>query len=180
MGYAGRRNYSLPFQTLEDKEKITNIILKVPTPFFPLNTYDSISGVFTQTLSFFGTKHTRSYVLVYYLEINKSDLPQAWHIIRLTGQQEGIISPQAADMLAVVGMTCQSIDASCVKSCLDWIIKDNLDSVQTKPALHGQLVVTSKGESENDHKTVLPPKLFYICWHRTSSMNSTIAPSFGR
>lgn len=121
-----------------------------------------------------------AYVLVYYLEINKSDLPQAWRIIRVAGHQEGIVPLQAADALAVVGITWRSIYASCIEGCLDGIIENNLDSVQTKPALDGQLVVIDKGESENDYETVLPPKLFYICWHRTSSMNGTIAPSVVR
>ena len=115
-------------------------------------------------------------VLVCYLEINKSDLPQAWHVIGVAGQQEGIVCLQAADALAMVGETWRSVNASCIESCLNWIIKNNLDSVQTIPSLDRQLV-TGKGESENDYKTVLPRKHFYICWRRALSMNGTIAPS---
>lgn len=139
-----------------------------------------LSGVFKQILSFPGTKHTGACIIVYYLEINESNLPQAWHIIHVTGQQEGIIPLLAADMLAVVGITWRSIYAGCIKSCLDWIIKNNLNSVQTKPALHGKLVVIGKNESENKYKTALPPKHFHICWHRTLSINSAISPSFVR
>lgn len=36
--------YPIPFQNLEDKEKNTNIILKVSIPLFSLNMY--ITGVF--------------------------------------------------------------------------------------------------------------------------------------
>ena len=67
--------YPIQLPTLEDKEKNTS--LKVSAHLFPLNVYVSTSGVFKQTLSFLGTKDTGDYVSVYYLEINKSDLPQA-------------------------------------------------------------------------------------------------------
>lgn len=81
------------------------------------------------------------------LEINKSDLPQARPIIRVAGQQEGLVPRQVAHALAAVGVTGGSIYASWVKDCLDRIVGNDLDSAQTKPALDGQLVVIGKDES---------------------------------
>lgn len=62
-------------------------------------------------------------------------------------------------MLAVVGITRWRIYASGIKSCLDRIIENNLNSVQTKPALDVRLFVIGKGESEKDHNSITPKAL---------------------
>ena len=168
------------FHTLEDKEH--NLYQ---------NNFNNIySSLFLKHLCFQtnrislapNTQVHWAYALVYYLEINKSDLPQAWHIISVAGQQKGIIPLQAADVLAVVGVTWQSKYASCIKSCWNWIIENNLDSVQTKPALDGQLVVTGKGESDNDYKNSITRKALLTfadaghCW-RTVQLRPLLSGS---